>query len=108
MSGIRRRIDSKVSLPRPGQANDRLHEDRPGEELAELEADHRDEGDQRVAGGCLPATTRSGMALGPGGADVVRLERIDHARAHQAAVLGDVDDPERQRRQNEVADDVET
>ena len=89
--------------PRPGRAN-RLHDHRPAHQRAEAEPHHGD-GGIRAFGARVAARSPAAHALGVGGADVVLAEHLEHARAHHARGEGHLDEAERDRGQDHVAEE---
>src|SRR5262249_54239493 len=68
------------------------------------EADHGDDGDERVPEGVAPDDLAAGHALGPGRPHVVLAERLEEARPREAHEGGHLDEGERQRGQHGVAE----
>ena len=67
-----------------GDAEDRLRDDRTGDERAELEADQRRDRDQAVAERVPADDLPLAQPLRARGAHVVGAERVEHRRAHLA------------------------
>ncbi len=89
-----------------GPAEDRLGDDGAGQQRAELEADDRQDGVQRVAE-CVAVDHRIfRQALGAGGADVVLAELLEHGRADHAGEDGGQAEAEGDGGQDEVAEEV--
>src|SRR5947207_948127 len=89
------------------EREDRLRDDRPGEESAEIDRHHRQERDQRVAKRVLHDDAALEQALGARGSDVVRVERLQHRRAHVPAVGRDAEGAQSHHRQREVLHPVD-
>ena len=62
----------------PGQHEYLLDDHRPAEQVAELDAGHRGDGDQRPQEEVLPGDHPLGQALAPGGAGVVEADHLEH------------------------------
>ena len=82
------RLEGEPAEARP--VEDRLDQDRAGQHVAELQAEHRDHRQQRVAQRVLVEHDAVGQALGARGADEVRAQHVEHRRARQPAVLREV------------------
>src|SRR5712691_5610639 len=89
------------------EAEDRLGDDRPAEQAADVERDHGHERDEGVAEDVLHDHAPFRKALRPRGAHVVGVDHLEHRRAHKTAVERKVDDHERRDRQPQVLDAVE-
>ncbi len=68
----------------PGQGEDLLDHERPADEVADVDAEHRDGRDDRVAERVLREHAPLRQALRARGRDVVRLEHLEQARAQAA------------------------
>ena len=75
-------MESTVSRPKPGDAEDLLGHDRARDQRSELKAEHRRHRDQAVPERVLADDRPLAQALGAGGAHVVGTERVEHRRAH--------------------------
>ena len=89
---------------RPGE--DRLGQHGAAEEHAGLDPDHRDDGHQRVLEPVPHHHRPLHQALGPGRADVVLSEDLQHGAPGEAGDDGDGGGGQRHRRQHEVAEEV--
>src|SRR5580765_2184277 len=90
--------------PEPRAAEDGLHDDGAGQEVPELQAEDRDDGDERVLEGVAHDDTPPREALGPRGAHVVLAEHLEHARASEPRDDGRGDGAERHGGQDEVGE----
>ena len=84
----------------PRQREHRLGDDRPAEQVAHLDPEHRRERDQGVADGVADQHQALAQALGAGRPDVVGVEHVEQAGAEVAHQLGGRERPERDRRQD--------
>ena len=89
-------------LAHAGQVEDRLGQDRAGQERAELQPDDRDHRQQRVAHAVADDHRPLLEALGPGRPDVVEAEHLEQARAGHPGDDRERDRAERDGRQDEV------
>ena len=64
-------------LAHAGQVEDRLGQDGTADQRAERQADHRDDGQQRVAHGVAAHDQELAQPLGAGGAHVVEAEVVE-------------------------------
>ena len=92
--------------PMPGHWNTRLDVDGAAEHEARLDADDRNDVDERVAEGVLVDDGALAQALGAGGADVVLAEHLEHVAARQPDEHRAGDRGKRHGRQDEMAGDV--
>src|SRR5690606_13541203 len=82
-------------------AEHRLGDDRAADKRPELEAEDRDDGDERVSERVLRDDAGSGEALRARRAHVVLAELADHLVADDARVVRGAEDAERDRGQDE-------
>ncbi len=99
-------MEMAESVRRPRPAKDRLGNDGSGQQRAELEADDRQDGVQRVAEGVAVDHRVFRQALGAGGADVVLPELLEHGRADHAGEDGGEAEAEGDGGQDQVAEEV--
>ena len=99
------RLDQPFADTRPGE--DRLGEDGAGQQRADLQADHGDDGDERVAQRMDADDAEGREALGAGGAHIILLEHLEHRGARHARDHRERDGAKHDGRQNEVAHRVE-
>ncbi len=85
-----------------GQREDRLHHHRPRQEHAELAAYHRHHRDQRVLERVLVDDDAARQALGPGGADIVLAQDLQHGGARHAHGRGGQAEAQHRRGQEEL------
>ena len=84
------------------QAEHHLGEQRrAADQRAEIEAEQRDESDQRGAQRMAQQDARFRQALGARRADVVFLQRLDDGGAQHAAVEADIEDRQRDPRDDQ-------
>src|SRR3990172_6796686 len=62
----------------PGQIEDGLGDHEAAEQERQLDADHGDDGQHRVLEGVPPDDDTLGLPLGPGGADIVLAQHLEH------------------------------
>ena len=86
-----------------GQPEDDLDDRGAADQHADLEADDRDHRDQGVPQRVLRDHGSPADALGPGGADVVLPEHLEHRRAHHAHHDRHREHRDRDRREDELA-----
>ena len=77
------------------------------EQAADVEGDDGGERDERVAEGVPHDDRPLGEALGPGRADVVLVQHLEHAGPGVPGVAGQRDQDQRQRRQQQVGEQVD-
>ena len=82
------------------QGEDVLDDDRAADEIAELDADHGDEGNQRVAQDVTGNDLPLGQPLGAGDQDEFLRHRLQDARTQIARERAGEENPQRQRRQD--------
>ena len=82
------KIDSIATSPEARKAEDLLGEDRAAEREADVHAEHRHDGQHRVAQDVRAHHAVLGRALGARGAHVVLVHRLHHVRADHAHVEG--------------------
>ena len=73
-------IASTAYLPSPARLNARLGEHRAADQQAEVQAEDREHRRERAAQAVLDHHPALSEALGPRGADVVLVHRLEHAR----------------------------
>ena len=83
---VRDGLDREAADAGPGE--DGFGDDCAGEQRAELQAQHGDDGDHGVAQGVAVDDGALGQAFGAGGADVVLAELFEHRGAHHAGEDG--------------------
>ena len=98
-------IDQQLAHARPGE--DGLGDDREGDQVAELEAEHGDDRDQDVLQQVHADDAAVAKALGAGELDVVLLQRLARAGARQPDHQRDLEQRQVERRQQDVAQAVE-
>ena len=90
------------------QVEDRLGEDRAAAEHgAEVQPPQRDDRDHRVAQDVPDHDLALREPLGPRGAHVVLVDRVEHVRAQHARVEADEQDRQRRPRQDQVVEPVD-
>ena len=89
-----------------GQVEDRLGEDGPGQEPAQLQADDGHDRQERVAGGVPQHDRAFAEALRPGRPHVVQAEHLEQAGAGDPGDDGERDRAQGDHRQDEVAQRV--
>src|SRR6266480_2254958 len=94
------RLHRQAPDPRPRE--DRLGDHRAAEERAELDPDDRDDRDRGVLERVLPDDRGVAHALGPRRPDVVLVQHLEHPRACEPRDARGREEPERDRRQQEV------
>ncbi len=75
--------------------------------MTELQAGHGDNRDQGVAQGVFADDDDLRQAFGARGTDIVRRQRIDHVDAGKPAILCNIDQRERGRREDEMLQHVD-
>ena len=88
-------------------AEDLLGEHRAGDQTADAVGEQRGHRDQRRAQAVFEQRLPPGQSLGAGGADEVLAEHVEHRVALIAAVPGDGDQRERERRQHQMLQAVD-
>ena len=86
--------------PRPGNGEDRLHEEGADQQAAPGEADDRDDRYHRRRDGVHDEHRTFGQALGAGNADEVLAQHLEQARAHEARQQHRRADAENEARQH--------
>src|SRR6266571_5240675 len=86
----------------PGPAEHGLDDDRPGQEIAELQPEDRQHGNEGVLESVAEDHAPPGQTFRPGRAHVVLAEHLEHARPGQPGDDGGGDGPQRDRGENEV------
>src|SRR3989441_2702508 len=94
------RLNRQAADARPGE--DRLGDDRAAEQRAKLDPDDGHDRDRGVLERVLPNDRRTAHAFGPRRADVVLAQHLEHARPRQPRDAGGREEPEGDRRQDEV------
>ena len=97
---LAQRVDEQPAHPGPGE--DRLGDDRAGDQTGQRERDDGDQRDQRVLQTVLEDDRGARDALRRGGAHVVGADHFEHRAAHEPAALRDEQQREHDRRQDQM------
>jgi hypothetical protein len=105
VTGTQRALEERTHT---GDREDELRDDGPTEQPAEVGRDERRDRDQHVAECVADDHHPLGHALGASGAHVVLAEHLDHAGAGITRVPRERDRQQRDRRKQQVEEDVQT
>jgi hypothetical protein len=88
----------------PRQGEDILHDNRPGDQIGELQAHDRKDRRQGVGQGVAPEDRAARQAFGAGGADEVFVQDFEQRRSRDASQDRRLHQAERDRRKDQCAE----